>query len=137
MTTLDDDTDNLSFMPAEQFSEWLDEFLCRLFSLLQHLEPSSVLYVLPFLLLYMCTPSNSELCPFVCLFLVIHITFVLQEWRCSFTCNIWNIPSWRWSSVFLHVGNIVWKTFEIFVQPGIILPAHTKFKLLFLPLFQI
>ncbi|KAM0029418.1 putative armadillo-like helical, proteasome activator complex subunit 4 domain-containing protein [Helianthus debilis subsp. tardiflorus] len=43
MRTLDDDTDNLSFMPAERFSEWLDEFLCRLFSLLQHLEPSSVL----------------------------------------------------------------------------------------------
>nr|XP_043630941.1 proteasome activator subunit 4 [Erigeron canadensis] len=43
MATLDDDMDNLSFMPAEQFSEWLDEFLCRLFSLLQHLEPSSVL----------------------------------------------------------------------------------------------
>ncbi|XP_071733720.1 proteasome activator subunit 4 [Rutidosis leptorrhynchoides] len=43
MATLDDDTDNISFMPAEQFSEWLDEFLCRLFSLLQHLEPSSVL----------------------------------------------------------------------------------------------
>lgn len=43
MSTLDDDTDSLSFMPAERFSEWLDEFLCRLFSLLQHLEPSSVL----------------------------------------------------------------------------------------------
>ncbi|XP_024959219.1 proteasome activator subunit 4 isoform X3 [Cynara cardunculus var. scolymus] len=43
MATLDDDTDSLSFMPAERFSEWLDEFLCRLFSLLQHLEPSSVL----------------------------------------------------------------------------------------------
>lgn len=43
MATLDDNTDDLSFMPAIRFSEWLDEFLCRLFSLLQHLEPSSVL----------------------------------------------------------------------------------------------
>lgn len=43
MATLNDDTDNISFMPAERFSEWLDEFLIRLFSLLQHLEPSSVL----------------------------------------------------------------------------------------------
>ncbi|GKB07401.1 proteasome activator subunit 4 [Tanacetum coccineum] len=43
MATLDDDMDTLAFMPAEQFSEWLDEFLCRLFSLLQHLEPSGVL----------------------------------------------------------------------------------------------
>ncbi|KAJ0715844.1 putative armadillo-like helical, proteasome activator complex subunit 4 domain-containing protein [Helianthus annuus] len=42
MTTLDDDGDNLSFMPAERLSDWLDEFLCRLFSLLQHLESSSV-----------------------------------------------------------------------------------------------
>lgn len=43
MATLDDDMDTMAFMPAEQFSEWLDEFLCRLFSLLQHLEPSGVL----------------------------------------------------------------------------------------------
>ncbi|CAK7323879.1 unnamed protein product [Dovyalis caffra] len=41
IATLDDETDQ--FMPMIQFSEWLDEFLCRLFSLLQHLEPSSVL----------------------------------------------------------------------------------------------
>lgn len=43
MATLDDDADNLSFMPADRFSEWLDEFLIRLFSLLRHLEPSGVL----------------------------------------------------------------------------------------------
>ncbi|KAF9673186.1 hypothetical protein SADUNF_Sadunf11G0122400 [Salix dunnii] len=44
IATLDDSTDQLSFMPMIQFSKWLDEFLCRLFSLLQHLEPSSVLH---------------------------------------------------------------------------------------------
>ncbi|KAK0602445.1 hypothetical protein LWI29_033449 [Acer saccharum] len=43
IATLDDSSDELSFMPMIHFSEWLDEFLCRLFSLLQHLEPSSVL----------------------------------------------------------------------------------------------
>eukprot|EP00257_Ricinus_communis_P023552 XP_015583567.1 proteasome activator subunit 4 [Ricinus communis] len=43
IATLDDDNNDLSFMPMSRFSEWLDEFLCRLFSLLQHLEPSSVL----------------------------------------------------------------------------------------------
>lgn len=43
IATLDDNRDELSFMSMNQFSEWLDEFLCRLFSLLQHLEPSSVL----------------------------------------------------------------------------------------------
>ncbi|BFG33636.1 hypothetical protein CerSpe_199100 [Prunus speciosa] len=42
MSSLDDDIDELSVMPMIQFSEWLDEFLCRLFSLLLHLEPSSV-----------------------------------------------------------------------------------------------
>lgn len=42
----------------------------------------------------------------------------VQKWRCPFTCNIWNISCWRWSSVFLHVGNIVWNTFKIFVQSG-------------------
>ncbi|OVA12326.1 Protein of unknown function DUF3437 [Macleaya cordata] len=40
---LDDNEDGLSFMAAIGFSEWLDEFLCRLFSLFLHLEPSSVL----------------------------------------------------------------------------------------------
>uniref|UniRef100_A0A7N0VL51 Proteasome activator subunit 4 n=1 Tax=Kalanchoe fedtschenkoi TaxID=63787 RepID=A0A7N0VL51_KALFE len=40
MATLDD---NLDVMPTIQFSEWLDEFFCRLFSLLLHLEPNSVL----------------------------------------------------------------------------------------------
>jgi proteasome activator subunit 4 len=39
---LDDNIDDSSFMPMIRFSEWLDEFLCRLFSLLLHLEPSSV-----------------------------------------------------------------------------------------------
>ncbi|CAI0396876.1 unnamed protein product, partial [Linum tenue] len=42
ISTLDDSMDDSSFMPMIQMSEWLDEFLCRLFSLLQHLEPSSV-----------------------------------------------------------------------------------------------
>ncbi|KAF5728502.1 proteasome activator subunit 4 isoform X2 [Tripterygium wilfordii] len=40
MATLDDNMDEL---PMICFSDWLDEFLCRLFSLLQHLETSSVL----------------------------------------------------------------------------------------------
>ncbi|GAV74776.1 DUF3437 domain-containing protein [Cephalotus follicularis] len=43
MATLDDNMDELPVMSIICFSEWLDEFLCRLFSLLQHLEPSSVL----------------------------------------------------------------------------------------------
>ncbi|GMH05877.1 hypothetical protein Nepgr_007717 [Nepenthes gracilis] len=42
MAALEDSTDELSPISAVCFSEWLDEFLCRLFSLLQHLEPSSV-----------------------------------------------------------------------------------------------
>ncbi|XP_019430869.1 PREDICTED: proteasome activator subunit 4-like [Lupinus angustifolius] len=42
LALLDDNIDDLSFMPMIRFSEWLDEFLCRLFSLLLHLEPSSV-----------------------------------------------------------------------------------------------
>ncbi|XP_057765375.1 proteasome activator subunit 4 isoform X2 [Salvia miltiorrhiza] len=43
MSTVDDDITEGSLFPSFRFSEWLDEFLCRLFSLLQHLEPSSVL----------------------------------------------------------------------------------------------
>ncbi|KAH6786226.1 proteasome activating protein 200 [Perilla frutescens var. hirtella] len=43
MSTVDDDINEGSLFPSFRFSEWLDEFLCRLFSLLQHLEPSSVL----------------------------------------------------------------------------------------------
>lgn len=43
MAALEDNADELSFMSTLRFSEWLDEFLCRLFSLLQHLEPNSVL----------------------------------------------------------------------------------------------
>ncbi|TKY47091.1 Proteasome activator subunit 4 [Spatholobus suberectus] len=43
LALLDDTIDDLSFMPMIRFSEWLDEFLCRLFSLLLHLEPNSVI----------------------------------------------------------------------------------------------
>ncbi|KAM7252530.1 hypothetical protein ACFE04_024413 [Oxalis oulophora] len=43
MATLDENAVESPFMTMINFSEWLDEFLCRLFSLLQHLEPSSVL----------------------------------------------------------------------------------------------
>ncbi|XP_011095624.1 proteasome activator subunit 4 isoform X1 [Sesamum indicum] len=43
MSTLDDDVKEGSLIPSFHFSEWLDEFFYRLFSLLQHLEPSSVL----------------------------------------------------------------------------------------------
>ncbi|XP_039119734.1 proteasome activator subunit 4 isoform X1 [Dioscorea cayenensis subsp. rotundata] len=32
-----------AFLQSFSFSEWLDEFFCNLFSLLQHLEPSSVI----------------------------------------------------------------------------------------------
>ncbi|XP_047315811.1 proteasome activator subunit 4 [Impatiens glandulifera] len=40
MAKLEDSAEGLGLLPS--FSEWLDEFLCRLFSLLRHLEPSSV-----------------------------------------------------------------------------------------------
>jgi proteasome activator subunit 4 len=43
MAVLDDSSDDLSFMTMASFSEWLDEFLCRLIALLQHLEPNSVI----------------------------------------------------------------------------------------------
>ncbi|KAI8012454.1 Proteasome activator subunit 4 [Camellia lanceoleosa] len=43
MAIIEDNMDELLLMPTICFSEWLDEFLCRLFSLLLHLEPSSVL----------------------------------------------------------------------------------------------
>nr|XP_027063641.1 proteasome activator subunit 4 isoform X1 [Coffea arabica] len=43
MALLEDSTNELSPLPEFQFSEWLDEFLIRLFSLLRHLEPSGVL----------------------------------------------------------------------------------------------
>ncbi|XP_062168697.1 proteasome activator subunit 4-like isoform X2 [Alnus glutinosa] len=42
LASLDDNTNGLLFMPI-RFSQWLDEFLSRLFSLLLYLEPSSVL----------------------------------------------------------------------------------------------
>ncbi|XP_021740798.1 proteasome activator subunit 4-like [Chenopodium quinoa] len=42
MAVIEDSTDDSSPISAIRFSEWLDEFLCRLFSLLLHLEPSSV-----------------------------------------------------------------------------------------------
>ncbi|XP_057429773.1 proteasome activator subunit 4 isoform X2 [Lotus japonicus] len=43
LALLDDKIDDLTLMPMIRFSEWLDEFFCRLFSLLLHLEPSSVI----------------------------------------------------------------------------------------------
>ncbi|XP_024018767.1 proteasome activator subunit 4 [Morus notabilis] len=43
LASLNDNIGELPFMPVIRFSEWLDEFLCRLFSLLLHLEPSSVI----------------------------------------------------------------------------------------------
>jgi proteasome activator subunit 4 len=43
IAALEDNSDDSSFMSTLRFSEWLDEFFSRLFSLLQHLEPSSVL----------------------------------------------------------------------------------------------
>ncbi|KAL8129180.1 hypothetical protein V2J09_018335 [Rumex salicifolius] len=42
MASLEDSMEDLSPFNTICFSEWLDEFLCRLFSLLQHLEPSNV-----------------------------------------------------------------------------------------------
>lgn len=42
MVALDDNANNLLLASSIDFSEWLDEFLCRLFSLLLHLEPNSV-----------------------------------------------------------------------------------------------
>ncbi|KAJ8640128.1 hypothetical protein MRB53_016822 [Persea americana] len=43
LAALDDNGDGPAFLSNIGFSEWLDEFLCRLFSLLLHLEPSNVL----------------------------------------------------------------------------------------------
>ncbi|KAF3511494.1 hypothetical protein F2Q69_00003350 [Brassica cretica] len=43
MAVLDDSSDDISIMTMASFSEWLDEFLCRLIALLQHLEPNSVI----------------------------------------------------------------------------------------------
>lgn len=40
---MDDNGNGPAFLQTLSFSEWLDEFFCRLFSLLQHLEPSSVM----------------------------------------------------------------------------------------------
>lgn len=45
ISSLDEVMDVASAIPSFCFTEWLDEFLYRLFSLLQHLEPNSVLYV--------------------------------------------------------------------------------------------
>ena len=42
LALLSDNIDELPVMPMINFSGWLDEFLCRLLSLLLHLEPSSV-----------------------------------------------------------------------------------------------
>ncbi|GFQ02550.1 proteasome activator subunit 4 [Phtheirospermum japonicum] len=44
MSTVDDNINDGSLFSSFRFSEWLDEFLCRIFALLQHLEPSSVLH---------------------------------------------------------------------------------------------
>lgn len=46
MAVLDDSSDDISIMTMASFSEWLDEFLCRLIALLQHLEPNSVMWVM-------------------------------------------------------------------------------------------
>ncbi|WZZ42425.1 hypothetical protein YC2023_038684 [Brassica napus] len=43
VAVLDDSSDDISIMTMASFSEWLDEFLCRLIALLQHLEPNSVI----------------------------------------------------------------------------------------------
>ncbi|KAI4388556.1 hypothetical protein MLD38_000875 [Melastoma candidum] len=43
IASLEDYANEQSFSSMMRFSEWLDEFLIRLFSLLLHLEPSSVL----------------------------------------------------------------------------------------------
>ncbi|XP_058114656.1 proteasome activator subunit 4 isoform X2 [Magnolia sinica] len=43
LSALDENEDGPTFLSAISSSEWLDEFFCRLFSLLLHLEPSSVL----------------------------------------------------------------------------------------------
>ncbi|KAL5729683.1 hypothetical protein ACHQM5_002598 [Ranunculus cassubicifolius] len=43
ISEINDKADEQSVIPAINFSEWLDEFFCRLFSLLQHLEPTSTL----------------------------------------------------------------------------------------------
>ncbi|XP_077217554.1 proteasome activating protein 200 isoform X2 [Tasmannia lanceolata] len=43
LAALEDNENGPAFLSIINFSEWLDEFLCRLFSLLLHLEPSSVL----------------------------------------------------------------------------------------------
>lgn len=43
LAALDDNGDRPAFLSTISFSEWLDEFFCRLFSLLLHLEPNSVL----------------------------------------------------------------------------------------------
>ncbi|KAK9152276.1 hypothetical protein Syun_010585 [Stephania yunnanensis] len=42
IVSLNDNNNVSSFMPSINFSEWLDEFLCRLFTLLQNLEASSI-----------------------------------------------------------------------------------------------
>lgn len=43
LATVGGNIDGPAFLQTLSFSEWLDEFFCRLFSLLQHLEPSSVM----------------------------------------------------------------------------------------------
>ncbi|KAK1310134.1 hypothetical protein QJS10_CPA08g01897 [Acorus calamus] len=43
LASLDDSEGGPTFLQTINFSEWLEEFFCRLFSLLRHLESSSVL----------------------------------------------------------------------------------------------
>ncbi|PKA50502.1 hypothetical protein AXF42_Ash013716 [Apostasia shenzhenica] len=43
LSVVGDDVDGPPFLQSLAISEWLDEFFCRLFSLLQHLEPTSVM----------------------------------------------------------------------------------------------
>ncbi|KAJ6818123.1 proteasome activator subunit 4 [Iris pallida] len=43
LATVGGNDGGLAFLQTVSFSEWLDEFFCRLFSLLQHLEPTSVM----------------------------------------------------------------------------------------------
>lgn len=132
---LDDDVEELSLMPMIRFSEWLDEFLCRLFSLLLHLEPGSVVWVWhSFVPLYglewlfhcigLCSPASSCLLVLLCLFLLhlfpwpLSLThclwdLMLQKWRPTFITNNWNFPGRRWSLLLLHARNLAWQAFKI------------------------
>lgn len=47
LAVVGDNDDGSSFLQSINFSEWLDEFFCRLFSLLQHLEQTSITNEVP------------------------------------------------------------------------------------------